>query len=88
MPMVCQYRHPVSHFEAASGQSAAFQPVTARGLQLPARIQIKKAAAIPLWGCCSLFYFSFPGSYPPDCSRVETSDCPLVVSERFPEAVV
>ena len=46
------------------------------------------AAAIPLWGCCSLFYFSFPGSYPPDCSRVETSDCPLVVSERFPEAGV
>ena len=42
MPMVCQHRHPVSHFEAASGQSAAFQPVTARGLQLPARIQIKK----------------------------------------------
>ena len=49
MPMVCQHRHPVSHFEAASVQSAAFQPVTARGLQLPARIQIKKAAAIPKW---------------------------------------
>ena len=49
MPMVCQHRHPVSHFEAASGQSAAFQPVTARGLQLPSRIQIKKAAAIPKW---------------------------------------
>ena len=49
MPMVRQHRHPVSHFEAASGQSAAFQPVTARGLQLPARIQIKKAAAIPKW---------------------------------------
>ena len=49
MPMVCQHRHPVSHFEAASGQSAAFQPVTARGLQLPARIQIKKAAAIHFW---------------------------------------
>lgn len=49
MPMVCQHRHPVSHFEAASGQSAAFQPVTVRGLQLPARIQIKKAAAIQKW---------------------------------------
>ena len=46
------------------------------------------AAAIPVWGCCSFFYFSFPGSYPPGCSGLETSDCPLVVSKRFPEAGV
>ena len=36
----------------------------------------------------AFFYFSFPGSYPPVCSGLETSDCPLVVSERFPEAGV
>ena len=46
------------------------------------------AAAIPLWGCCSLFYFSFPGSYPPNCSGLETADCPLAVSTVSPEAGV
>ena len=46
------------------------------------------AAAIPLRGCCSFFISLFRTSYSPGCSGLETSDCPLVVSEHFPEAGV
>ena len=49
MPMVCQHRHPVSHFEAASGQSAAFQPVNCKGVTAFGKNTHKKAAAIPKW---------------------------------------
>ena len=41
------------------------------------------------YGVAAAFFISlFRTSYPPGCSGLETSDCPVVVSERFPEAGV
>ena len=45
------------------------------------------AAAIHLQDCCSFFYL-FSGRFFPNCSGLETADCPLAVSTVSPEAGV